>query len=205
MNYQEITITRNELYEQVWLTPMIRLARSYGLSDNGLKKICKKLNIPLPGVGHWQRKKFGNAKPRPPLPPLKNGPDRVTRQIQLEDAVAQEHTVPEPQEVLDQKRKAERKIVVASSLRSPHPFVQHLKSILEKEKIDEYGLLWGRQGCLDVRVSPKSLRRALLIMDALIKALESRLFITIGMPDFLPRITNAWFPLAGIIALLPWR
>jgi len=42
MDQQEIVIlTRKELYDQVWSTPMTKLAKSYNLSDNGLRKICK--------------------------------------------------------------------------------------------------------------------------------------------------------------------
>ena len=174
MSYQEITITRKKLYEQVWTTPMSKLAKEYHISGNGLKKICKKLNVPFPGVGYWQRKQFGNEPPQPPLPPLKNGPDRVTRQIRVDDTDKEEFVVPEAKTLLDQERNTGKKIVVAASLRSPHPLVRHTREILEKKKIDEYGLLWARRGCLDVKVSPKSLRRAMLIMDALVKALALR-------------------------------
>lgn len=51
----DIRIKRDELYEQVWAQPLTTLAASYGLSDVGLRKICKKLKIPLPGRGFWQR------------------------------------------------------------------------------------------------------------------------------------------------------
>lgn len=39
-------VTREELYELVWQTPMVRLARQFGLSDNGLAKICDRLKVP---------------------------------------------------------------------------------------------------------------------------------------------------------------
>jgi len=39
------TIKREELYEEVWSTP---LCAKYGLSDNGLRKVCKRLNVPVP-------------------------------------------------------------------------------------------------------------------------------------------------------------
>jgi hypothetical protein len=45
---QPVTLTREELYNQVWATPMIRLGQQYGLSGNGLKKICKRLSVPVP-------------------------------------------------------------------------------------------------------------------------------------------------------------
>lgn len=40
------TLKREELYAQVWSTPMIQLAKKYGLSDRGLAKACKKLEVP---------------------------------------------------------------------------------------------------------------------------------------------------------------
>jgi hypothetical protein len=47
--------TRKQLYELVWSKPMTQLAKEFGLSDNGLRKICKKYDIPLPNMGHWQK------------------------------------------------------------------------------------------------------------------------------------------------------
>jgi hypothetical protein len=43
-----IEFERIALYEEVWTTPLIRLAEKYYLSDNGLRKVCKALNIPVP-------------------------------------------------------------------------------------------------------------------------------------------------------------
>lgn len=37
-----VRLTREELYTQVWSTPMYALAQKYNLSDVGLAKICKK-------------------------------------------------------------------------------------------------------------------------------------------------------------------
>ena len=44
-------IEREELYEQVWSIPVVQLADRYGLSDNGLRKVCKRLNVPVPPRG----------------------------------------------------------------------------------------------------------------------------------------------------------
>src|SRR5664280_2879502 len=54
-----ITFTRKELYDLVWKEPLSRLAKEYKISDNGLRKICKRMNIPLPPDGHWQKVKYG--------------------------------------------------------------------------------------------------------------------------------------------------
>lgn len=65
----EIRFQRQALYEEVWQHPLTTLARKYGLSDNGIRKVCKALTIPLPGLGHWAKVAAGHDIPRPPLPP----------------------------------------------------------------------------------------------------------------------------------------
>ena len=65
-----ITFTRNELYEKIWNTPTIKLARDFGLSDVALGKICKKHSIPKPPLGYWAKLAHGKAVPRPPLPSI---------------------------------------------------------------------------------------------------------------------------------------
>jgi len=45
------TIKREELYEEVWSIPLTQLCAKYGLSDNGLRKVCKRLNVPIPEGG----------------------------------------------------------------------------------------------------------------------------------------------------------
>ena len=55
MEKGSITVNRNELYKQVWSEPVSRLAPKYGISDVGLKKICKKLNVPTPPLGYWTK------------------------------------------------------------------------------------------------------------------------------------------------------
>ena len=66
-NIQKI---REQLYEDVWAEPMISVAQKYNLSDNGVRKRCKSLNIPLPPFGYWAKKKAGKViAKRSPLPP----------------------------------------------------------------------------------------------------------------------------------------
>ena len=66
--------TRVELFEMVWQTPMIHLAKQLNISDVGLKKICQKHSIPRPSRGHWIRKDLGQEDPRPELPYKNHNP-----------------------------------------------------------------------------------------------------------------------------------
>jgi len=43
-------MTREELYALVWSKPMVRLAKTFGISDVGSRKICIKHCIPSPSV-----------------------------------------------------------------------------------------------------------------------------------------------------------
>lgn len=63
-----VEFDRVKLYEEVWITPLTKLGEKYGLSDNGLRKICKAMQIPLPTVGHWAKVAAGHTVQRPPLP-----------------------------------------------------------------------------------------------------------------------------------------
>ncbi|CAM3343934.1 hypothetical protein [Paracidovorax anthurii] len=61
-------ITRTDLYRQVWETPLSRLAPELGLSDNGLRKLCKRHDIPIPARGYWARAAAGQAVKSTKLP-----------------------------------------------------------------------------------------------------------------------------------------
>jgi hypothetical protein len=49
---QPVVLSRDELYSQIWSTPMIRLAAQYGITGTGLAKICARLNVPCPPRGY---------------------------------------------------------------------------------------------------------------------------------------------------------
>jgi hypothetical protein len=52
---KKIVIKRDNLYNQLWSTQMTTLAKEYGLSDVGLAKIFKKLNVPRPESRYWAK------------------------------------------------------------------------------------------------------------------------------------------------------
>jgi hypothetical protein len=71
LRYLASRYNREEIYEEIWSEPTQHVARRYNLSDVGLAKVCRKLNIPRPGRGYWAKKAAGKPLPRrPPLPEL---------------------------------------------------------------------------------------------------------------------------------------
>jgi len=71
-------ITREDLYEAIWSEAVQKVAEALGISDVGLAKICKKLNVPRPGRGYWAKSPRLRKVLRKPLPPLKEGQESST-------------------------------------------------------------------------------------------------------------------------------
>lgn len=162
---------RDELYERVWSKPMRDVAKEYGVSDVALKKMCRKLDVPTPPQGHWNRVAAGHDVVRPVLRPLgEKERDRIVI------SWWQEHEPIAPTDAALVTAAAERsteRIVVGPSLDNPHPLVSRSAKLLAKAKpFDE--LVSSRAGGLHINVAPPRVERALRIMDALIKALAAR-------------------------------
>ena len=153
-------LTREELFELVWTTPMNKLAARFGVSGVALAKTCARFNIPRPAQGHWQRLALGTATEKPQLPPSDDGNSIVLATVPLAKV---EGAVAEP-------------IVAVSERRSdPHPAVQWLQKAFASAKSDEHGRLtvrhvWG----VAFSARPAHVPRALRIMDALAKGLVAR-------------------------------
>ena len=68
------TWNRQELYAEIWEQPFVKVAAKYGISAVVLRKVCRKLQIPLPGRGYWTKKEFGKPVEKLPLPEARNVP-----------------------------------------------------------------------------------------------------------------------------------
>lgn len=60
---------REKLYDEVWQEPVVVVARRYGISNIMVKKICRRLKVPVPPLGYWAKLRAGKPVERPPLPP----------------------------------------------------------------------------------------------------------------------------------------
>jgi hypothetical protein len=134
-----VTFERQTLFEEVWQTPLTTLSKKYGLSDNGLRKICKSLGIPLPKAGHWAKLAVGKAVARPKLPPAK---DKTTYQSwrQFDPAIPSTKRQSDA-EWLRERQEYEaiedNAVSVVAKPRKWHPAVEPLRAWLLK-CIEEY-------------------------------------------------------------------
>jgi hypothetical protein len=70
---EEIRMDRATLFDIVWSKSRVQLAKEWGLSDVGLAKAFRRLQIPLPGRGYWAKTRAGKRVRRPKLPELPEG------------------------------------------------------------------------------------------------------------------------------------
>lgn len=161
-------VSREELYEQVWQTPMSRLAAQYGVSDVALAKTCRRMNVPRPGRGYWARLAAGEKLKRPPLPQPRQG-DELWTHVRESTATFTHPAVPKPPRVPPPK------VAVSGSLRAAHGAIAELGEALQEAKKDEYDrLVVPGSVAPTFVVSIEAHRRALLLLDGLARGLHTR-------------------------------
>ena len=132
-NEDDFLNEREKLFNEVWNEPMTTVAKRYGLSDNGLRKRCVKLEIPLPPVGHWAKLQAGKESvPKPKLPPIKI----IKQTINTED---KKHVI--EIEDISEKTDSELEVIDGMELLTPESkekFMQWCRKIQVPKKIDNY-------------------------------------------------------------------
>lgn len=176
-------LTRKELYDLVWAEPMSKLCKRYGLSDNGLRKHCKALNIPTPPVGYWAKKVAGHKIEIPPLP-ADSSAKRLTTNLKEATPNKEEKIDITPQ--VNRYRVREKEIesgdtsvfIVPEVLYAKDPLIIDTKEKYRNTEDNSYLQRNPYQSkiksTLNLFVSKDSLNRALLIYETVIKALRYR-------------------------------
>ncbi len=156
-------LTRDQLYELVWTTPIRQLAPTFGISDVALTKLCRRLGIPTPGRGYWAQKAAGASPHRTPLPPPSPGQRLAPVSVGAHRPPPSKETPPRLQ------------VPVPRTLRKAHEAIRALALALPDTAVDEHGRLTVRGASGSTFVVTMELhRRALLVLDGLAHALVSR-------------------------------
>ena len=165
---------RQELYEKVWQFPLRKLATEYGISDVGLAKVCRKLDIPLPGLGHWTKIACGHSISRPPLPAMENVPV-LTRQVRKGETPVFAEDTPELGRI---ERVATGAPPSLTRAMLAHPLIERTRVALSQSRSSSGEKLWASREAewLDLRVTKDTLARSLRIMAGLIHMLEKEGF-----------------------------
>ena len=159
-------ISREELYELVWETPINHLAEKFQVSGSYLARVCGALNVPRPPVGYWQKKAVGKDKPRPDLPPARPGDQLAwSKDVPL--------ATPTERPARPKKRGAE---VPKTTGPQRHPILRGVEAHFRKSRrVDEGEFLRPYKYLLpDIVSSEACLARALDLANDLYNALEKK-------------------------------
>lgn len=166
MNWKATSFERQKLFDEVWSTPVTKLAKAYGLSDLGFRKICVTLDVPLPPRGYWAKLAAGKTIPKPALHDTKlpTTYERVMNVIEvdqvLEDRVSkargstpdvEDSETPGYSAPIDPKALSQQAKLVVRAIKSVK---------LEEGAFSSVGVTWA-----DISVSPDLKDRALLLVD----------------------------------------
>jgi len=66
-------VSREELYQLVWSSPMTKVAEQFGVSGSYMARVCSVLNVPRPERGYWAKLAVGRAPAADPLPEAQPG------------------------------------------------------------------------------------------------------------------------------------
>lgn len=172
----KVELKRQELYDLVWSKPMSRLALEYNISDNGLRKICKKHEIPLPLLGHWQKIQYNKKVKIIPLSKDFKGEDRI---ILNKGGTKENEEITNFHKLLKEiTNDTKLSFNVPDRISNPDKLITEAKNNFEFQKKQEYsiyrGLIRTTSGYLNINVAPKNISRALRIMDKIIKLVKLR-------------------------------
>lgn len=169
-------ITREQLYELVWATPMLRIGKMFGVSSSYMARVCTELRVPRPGLGYWTQYEMGRAPQRPALPPPEPGDitewkpglsvgntQRVARK-QVTAAAAPTMQTPGAQRTRSPSTKL--------ALPTVHLLLKDVKPLFLKSREKSTGLLHPfKRMLVDIISSPTLLDDALATANALFIAL----------------------------------
>jgi len=174
MSDQEKKLTREELYEHLWQTPMSKLATNWGVPIHAIVKAAAEMNVPRPESGHWQRIKLGWQVERDALPAA----EATTPAMTIIKAAEKRFRTPpgEAPAPSEGSVPAKPRWEIPKNLDNAHLLVKRTHKALTHDTYLDKGLVHARTRDmpLAVEVSREQVGRALRIMDVIVKAMIER-------------------------------
>ena len=170
---EKVTLTRKELHDLVWKETMTSLSTKYALSDNGFRKLCVRMNIPIPRNGYWQKINFNKSVIIDKLPTEFEGANIIQLEIRKEGYEVNMYQSPVTiltKQILEDKNAP---LIVSQSLEKPDILIVATKNYHSKIKKKNWDYK-REDNILSISVEPENEERALCFMDALIKLIQYR-------------------------------
>lgn len=98
---KDVKLGKNSM---IWfgLNQWFSLSKKHSISDNGLRKICKKMNIPFPKNGYWQKLRYGKRLFTTALPSEYSSKEEINLSLR-EKAIKVNSSPPSPLEILQKE------------------------------------------------------------------------------------------------------
>jgi hypothetical protein len=166
-------LSRKQLYDLVWSTPLSKLTLQYALSTNGIKKICKEFDIPMPDGSYWSKLKFNKKVKIEKLNPIFGGIGKIILTIREEGNPINVDQTPLTIRTKEIENDPQAPLIVPDKITKPDILTIQTLEYWKESKgnvfYDKYKKLR-----YPIRVSDSQKQRALRFMDSLTKLLRYR-------------------------------
>jgi hypothetical protein len=167
-------ISRKELYDLVWSTPLSKIQKDLGLSYSRLKSICTENKIPLPENGFWSKKAFNKVVTILPFIEFVDIPTEIILTDDVQQNLKGEKTALQLSNKVEMDLR--EKTVVPKLIKKWHPLVERFRAKYEVYQKELKKGNWSNtlRGELSILVIDSHLSRATRIFNTVINTLESK-------------------------------
>lgn len=166
-------VTREELHQEVWGAPMMKVAEKYGVSSSYLARVCTQLNVPRPERGYWSKLAAGHKVAVVPLPEAK--PEHSLSWCRSGIVDPTKNVIP-PKPFPTRKRTSRRKSPVSKD--ETHPLIRGARELFLKGRETENGYLKPHKwNLVDIITSREGLDTALKMANAIFLEFENRSWV----------------------------
>jgi hypothetical protein len=170
---ETIELSRKQLYDLVWSTPISKLTQQYAISNEGFKKICKKFEIPMPQNGFWLKLKYNKKVKIEKLNPIFGGIDKIVMTIRKDGNTINVDQTPLTIRTKEIENDPNAPLTVPETITKPDILTIQTKDYW-KGKIKFNSYREDNRIVYPIRVGNDCKKRALLFMDTFTKLLRYR-------------------------------
>lgn len=166
-------LTRRELYDIVWSTTLSKLTHQYAYTNDGIKKLCKQFEIPMPDGSYWSKLKFNKKYKKEKLNPIFGGVDKIVLTIRKEGNPINVDQTPLTIRTKEIENDHNASLIVPDEIIKPDILTIQTKQYW-KGKISFSSYREDNRIIYPIRVEKNNRERALRFMDTFTKLIRHR-------------------------------
>lgn len=170
---ETIELTRKELYDLVWSTTLSKLTQQYAYTNDGIKKLCKQFEIPMPDCSYWAKLKFNKKLKKEKLNLVFGGVNKIVLTIREEGNPVNVDQTPLTIRTKEIDNDPNAPLVVSDEITKPDILTIQTKQFWQG-KITFKSYRENNIVIYPIRVEKKNRERALRFMDTFAKLIRYR-------------------------------